>query len=359
MSGLYLSRGLFPEEFLRPTVEFILDCQQDSGEIPWFEGGYTDPWDHVESAMGLSIAGEIEAAHRAYRWLASMQLEDGSWWASYRGAEIDNTTRRETNFVAYIATGVWHHYLITQDDDFLRELWPTVDRAIGFVLSLQSEHGEIDWAVDANGKPKGDALVTGCSSIYKSLECAHNIAVTLGEDRAHWRLSRKRLGDALRLKPGRFDRTWAPKSRYSMDWFYPVLTGVIQGKEARARLASRWDEFVEDGLGCRCEKQEPWVTIAESCELVMALLAAGDHARAVKVYSWLQQWRCKDGSYWTGYQMVEDLLWPDEKPTWTAAAILLAADALTEHTPASRLFCSVQLLDEASDEARERRVLID
>ena len=41
---------------------------------------------------------------------------------------------------------------------------------------------------------------------------------------------------------------------------------------------------------------------------------------------------------------MEDLLWPDEKPTWTAGAILLAADALTEHTAASKLFCRVQLL---------------
>ena len=31
MSGLYLSPGLFPHEFLRPTVEFILETQQDSG----------------------------------------------------------------------------------------------------------------------------------------------------------------------------------------------------------------------------------------------------------------------------------------------------------------------------------------
>ena len=90
MSGLYLSRGLFPEEFLRPTVQFILDCQQESGEIPWFEGGYTDPWDHVESAMGLAIGGEVDAARKAYEWLAKMQLEDGSWWASYRGEEVDN-----------------------------------------------------------------------------------------------------------------------------------------------------------------------------------------------------------------------------------------------------------------------------
>jgi hypothetical protein len=65
MSGLYLSRGLFPTEFLRPTVQFILNTQQDSGEIPWFEGGYADPWDHVEAAMGLSIGGEHDAARKA------------------------------------------------------------------------------------------------------------------------------------------------------------------------------------------------------------------------------------------------------------------------------------------------------
>ena len=354
MSGLYISRGLFPEEFLRPTVEFILGVQQPSGEIPWFESGYTDPWDHIEAAMGLTIGGEHAAAKLAYEWLASVQLDDGSWWASYRGEEIDNSKRRETNFVAYIATGVWHHFLITEDRNFLEALWPAVDRAIEFVLSLQTEHGEIHWAVDGDGQPKRDALVTGCSSIFKSLECAHNIAVSLGEDRSHWMQARTNLGRALRHKPERFDRTWESKTRYSMDWFYPVLAGVLPQAEARARLATRWNEFVEPGLGCRCVSDEPWATVAESCELVMALLAAGDHARAVEVYSWLHQWRARDGSYWTGYQWVEDLLWPDEKPTWTAGAILLAADALTEHTAASGLFTGVQLLDLDARQSKEQ-----
>ena len=143
-----------------------------------------------------------------------------------------------------------------------------------------------------------------------------------------------------------------------MDWFYPVLTNVIKGQAAKNHLKSRWHDFVVQDLGCVCVNDEPWVTVAESCELVMALLAAGDHARAVEVYSWLQQWCTNDGSYWTGYQLVEDLLWPDERPTWTAGAILLAADALTKHTAASGLFCSVQLLGEQG-EARERRVLVD
>ncbi|WP_372799583.1 prenyltransferase [Litorivivens sp.] len=351
MSGVFLSKGLFPKEFFKSTVAFIKMVQRDDGLIPWFEGGHADPWDHTEAAMGLSIGGEYDAAEKAYDWLAENQLADGSWWAAYKNGEVDNRERRETNFVAYVATGVWHHYLITRREHFLRRLWPTVDRAIRFVLSQQSPHGEINWAVDTHGEPMCDALITGCSSIYKSLECAHNIAVTLGEERSDWLVAREQLGEALRNKPERFDRTWESKSRYSMDWFYPVLSGAFPKARAKEHLQKRWHEFVETDMGCRCVSDEPWVTVAESCELVMALLAAGDHARAVTVYSWLHQWRLKSGEYWTGYQFVEDLMWPDEKPTWTAGAILLAADALTEYTAAHHLFNRVTLLEVETDDA--------
>ena len=349
MSGLYLSKGLFPHEFFRPTIAFLRDSQLPCGSIPWSPDNYADPWDHVEAAMGLSIGGEFDAAEKAYYWLRGIQLQDGSWWAAYKDGKIDNDERRETNFIAYIATGVWHHYLISENLDFVRDMWHCVSRAIDFVLSLQTEYGDIHWAVDTNSEPMRDALVTGCSSIYKSLECAYNLSVVLGEERKDWLKAREKLGKALHFHPERFDRTWESKERYSMDWFYPILTGVMTGREARERLKARWDEFVMDQMGCRCVSDEPWVTVAESCELVMALLAAGERPKAVKVYSWLHQWREDDGAYWTGYQFVEDLLWPDEKPTWTAGAILLAADALTDYTAASYLFREVRLLDSAQN----------
>ena len=349
MSGLYLSRGLYPEEYLRPTADYILEVQRPWGEIPWFPGGHTDPWDHVEAAMALSISGEHEGAKRAYRWLADCQLGDGSWWRAYQENQPQDPDRRETNYVAYIATGIWHHYLITGDRGFLEDSYPVVRAAIDFVVRLQGVHGEIDWAVDTNGVPMGDALVTGCSSIFKSLECACHIASTLGEPMDNWVEARRRLGVALRTKPERFDRTWASKSRYAMDWFYPIITGWITGSEAKERIHGRWQEFIEPGLGCRCEIQEPWVTVAESCELTLALLAAGERAKAAEVFAWLTQWRAGSGAWWTGYQLVEDMLWPDEKPTWTAGAILLAADALTGHTAASDLFLTVREPETKSD----------
>ena len=220
MNAPFSGLRAFPAQWLRPTVEFLLASQRASGEIPWFDGGHTDPWDHTEAAMGLSVAGAAHAAERAYTWLAETQLEDGSWWACYRdGCPDPSVQRRETNYVAYVATGVWHHFQITQDQQFLERLFPTVVRALDFVLRYQSPDGEIDWAIDPTGAPLGDALMTGCSSIYKSLECGILIEDYLAAPPSGWRDARARLGQALRERPDRFDRTWESKSRYAMDWF--------------------------------------------------------------------------------------------------------------------------------------------
>lgn len=350
MDSLLLSKGIYPEAFLRKTVDFILSEQMENGCIPWFSGDKADPWDHVEAAMGLTIAGEYKAARKAYLWLQSAQLNDGSWYANYKEGEPVYAGKRETNFVAYVATGLWHYYLITEDLNFLQQTFPMVQAAIAFILRNQAPSGEIYWAVSEAGEPLRDALITGCSSILKSLECAVNIAVVLEQDDTQWRHAYHRLGDTLRNHPECFDRTWESKERYSMDWFYPILAGVYKGKAAKDRIAERWDTFVKKDMGCLCVSDEPWVTVAESCELTMALLAAGERSKAIMLYGWLHQWRDgNDGAYWTGYQFVENIVWPEEKTTWTAAAILLAADAITEHTPAARLFLQNNLLDASQD----------
>lgn len=338
MKRLYLSPGGFPHDFFTPTADYIAAVQTSDGAIPWFEVGHLDPWDHVESAMGLSIAGRFPEAEAAYRWLAKNQLEDGSWWARYENGKPCPEHARDTNFCAYIAVGVWHHYRVTGDRGFLEELWPTVEAAIEFVLRFQAPTGEIWWAVDARGVPYQDALVTGNSSICKSLECALEIAAVLGYERPAWARARARLVEVVRYHPQRFDRTWESKARYAMDWFYPVLSGVINGSAAVRRLNQRWDEFVEEGVGCRCVADRPWMTVAESCELVLSLLAAGQHSRAVTLFSWLHEHRDSDGAYWIGVTFPEGEIWPEEKPTWTAAVVLMAADAICRHTAAWDLF---------------------
>lgn len=338
MKNLLLSKGFFPESLLRPTVDYILQTQLPNGCIPWFAGGKADPWDHIEAAMGLTVAGEYAAAKHAYTWLAQEQLTDGSWWANYLDAQPLDKDHRETNFIAYIATGVWHYFLATGDSDFLQDFFPSVKKAINFTLHYQAPTGEIYWAVAQDGSPKKDALITACASIYKSLECAILCAQQLNQACDMWHQAHVRLGKALRHHPEYFDRTWETKARFSMDWFYPVLTGVVQGKAAQKCIAARWETFVENNMGCRCVSDEPWVTVAESCELTLALLAANEHAKALRLFSWLHQFMDSDGGYWMGYNFRDQVIWPKEKTTWTSGAILLAADALTQHSGAAQLF---------------------
>ena len=172
MTKLYVSMGFYPEAYFRTTADYIAGVQQPDGAIPWYEGGCLDPWDHVESAMGLTIGKHFAAARQAYQWLHDNQLANGSWYAAYKGGKVEDGTRAESNFVSYVATGVWHYYLITRNSEFLSEMWDMVERAIEFVLSLQGDKGEIYWCLDTTEGIRKVSLVTGCSSIYKSLECA-------------------------------------------------------------------------------------------------------------------------------------------------------------------------------------------
>ena len=320
------------------TANYIEQLQLPSGALPWFAGGITDPWDHTEAIMGLSVAGRFAAARKGLQWLADRQRADGAWFAAYDDKEVVDGTRAETNFVAYVATGLWHYYQITNDKQTLVKYWPMVDAAINFVLAQQQPTGEIYWAVDTAKGPSEDALVTGCSSIFKSLTCAVSTARELGYVRDEWIQSKTLLGNALLHRPERFDRTWESKARYSMDWFYPILCGLISGGAARRRLADKWDIFVEPKLGCRCVSDQPWVTIAETCELIVACVAAGERGKAQELFADIQHFQLDDGSWWTGYVFTDQVHWPDEKPTWTAAAVLLAADALTDISPGANFF---------------------
>ncbi len=312
----------------------IAGAQQASGEIPWCEGDKTDPWDHVEAAMGLSVAGCHEASRRAFAWLMDAQLPDGAWHAEYRNG-VPVQKRRDPNMSSYIAVGVFHHYLATGDRAFLEWTWPSVAAAIEFALSLQAETGEIYWSLNPDGRVDAMALLTGSSSIFMSLKSALAIADILGEKRPRWQRRLLRLGQAIARKPYLFNMT---KSRYSMDYFYPVLSGAVTGEAARKRVERYWRKFVVKGQGVRCVSDQPWVTVAETAEFCLALDAMGNTPLAHIVFQWICEKRFEDGSYWCGFTFPDMVIWPEERMTWTNGVMLMAADALYGLTPAGRLF---------------------
>ena len=124
-----------------------------------------------------------------------------------------------------------------------------------------------------------------------------------------------------------------------MDWYYPVLSGALEGPAAVSRMEESWEAFVMPGLGVRCVSTGPWVTAAESAECALALDAVGRRDDALAILEWVQRLRCEDGSYWTGMVFPEEITFPvAERTTYTSAAIILAVDALSRTSPASGLF---------------------
>jgi hypothetical protein len=327
--------GVVTAEQLAATVEAIAADQLSSGMILWFPGGHSDPWNHVEAAMALDVGGRREEAEAAYRWLARAQRADGSWFNYYLANGVEDR-RLDTNVIAYVAVGLWHHTLLTGDSRLMAELWPTVERAMQFVLDLQQEGGEVVWCREPEDNAPGRyALLTGSSSIYLSLRCAVAAALHLGEERPDWELAAGRLAHAVAHRREAF----ADKDRWAMDWYYPVLCGALTGEAGRARLQERWGEFVMPGRGVRCVSDQPWVTAAETAECAMAHDAVGLRDEAVTLLAWAQGLRDRDGSYWTGCVYPDEVHFPGgERSSYTAAAIVLAANALTGDGPAAGLF---------------------
>ncbi len=321
------------------TCTAIAAVQRPNGDIPWSAGNHTDPWNMVEAAMALDVGNRFTEAARAYEWLAAIQRPDGAFHAYYLDGEIKEHWL-DTNVTSYVAVGVWHHYRCTGDTAFLEAFFPMVERAIDFALASQNPTGEIDWDADPHRTDGRGALLTGSSSIYKSVRCALACAERLGQERPDWELSVGLLAIAINHRPERF----LDKGRWAMDWYYPILGGALRGEAAHARLASRWQDFVVEGRGVKCVADQPWVTAAETCEAVMALDAVGASDSAHKLFEWAQFLRSRDGSYWTGANFegehwdLEGELFPVEQPTWNSAAVVLAANALGGTGPTCGLF---------------------
>jgi hypothetical protein len=338
-----MGRELLAPAEVTASGRAIESVQEPGGAIPWTTGGHADVWNHVEAAMALQVADRAAAADRAWAWVRATQRADGSWPMKVAADSVEDPSG-ETNMAAYVAVGVWHHWLVRREHGFVAAHWPVVRRALDFVCGMQLPFGGIAWSQEwYAGEParvNPEALLAGSSSIHHALRAGLTLAELLDDPQPDWELAAGRLGHALRDHRELF----LDKSTFAMDWYYPVLTGAVRGEAGHALLASRWDDFVVPGLGVRCVDTKPWVTGAETCELVLALDALGDRDRAHAVFAEAHHLRQPDGSYWTGYVYSDAVHWPAEHTTFTTAAALLAQDALAGVTGGAGVFRGAELV---------------
>jgi hypothetical protein len=61
-------------------------------------------------------------------------------------------------------------------------------------------------------------------------------------------------------------------------------------------------------------------------------------AEAASLLAAVERLRHGDGSYWTGWQYVNQNHFPDERSSWTSAAVILAADAVSGFSGGAGIF---------------------
>ena len=184
--------------------------------------------------MALDVGGRFAEAERAYEWLRRMQHARRlvarvlPWATTVEGAHARHQRhllRRERR-VAPLP-------LRPATPGSSRRCSPSssarsTSRSTTSTRPARSSGTPIPTRVDGKG-----ALLTGSSSIYSSLRCAIAAAERLGRERPDWELSLGSLAIAIAHRPERF----LDKERWAMDWYYPILGGVLRGHAAEARIA--------------------------------------------------------------------------------------------------------------------------
>ena len=337
-----LHKDFLRKEIFKINGAYIKSIQYKSGAIPSNEDGTHDPWDHIESIMGLNIYKDIEASKSAFNWLTHHQNSDGSWYAKYYKTDAIEKNK-PTHFSPYIAVAALHFFRIFNDINFLQSIWSSIELALNFSVELQQDNGTIPWSINNNNQIENDYLLTGCSSILKSIECGIALSKILNETEniEKWKKAHLLLSNAIQDPDGKFDLI-KDRKRFSMDWYYPILSGCLKQDEKSHYINKIFKDFYLDGIGIKCVIEEPWVTVAETSEFILALMCAGYDDEAKRLLFDVLNISDEEGIPFMGWQYEQNIFWPEEKPSWTAAALMLSADCVFDYSDASDLFKSDQ-----------------
>ena len=107
------------------------------------------------------------------------------------------------------------------------------------------------------------------------------------------------------------------RSRFSMDWYYPILGGINSEQRIANLVEKINDSFWVKGLGIKCVADEPWVTVAETSECSIAFKKIGEDKIALELLLNAIAIVDKKGIPYMGWQFHENIYWPEETPSWT------------------------------------------
>ncbi|MHB8189295.1 MAG: prenyltransferase/squalene oxidase repeat-containing protein [Ferrimicrobium sp.] len=302
------------------TASWLVSIQHDNGMIAWTPSHHADPWNHSEAVLALLLEGEVLAARAGIDWLGSVVNRDGSLFQYYQRNGVKEP-RIDLNSCLYPAVAIAGYLRATDYAYDTDQILGWFDRTTAFVLAHQRSDGSFPWALGADRRPLSGSLVAASSAMVLSLEAIRLIDEDLGRVRPEVVGAESGLREWLAgPMPGVID-----KGEWAMDWYYPVLAGVVSRSRVDELLGHLFSIHGVDGEGIRAVASAPWVTTAETAETAMALVRLGRGADARKLLGGTRALRRNDGSYLTGWVLPGRTSFPDQEcSTYSAAAVLIA-----------------------------------
>ncbi|MDT3698892.1 MAG: glycoside hydrolase family 15 protein [Thermincola sp.] len=209
--------------YLRSVMVLKLLMNRESGGIiaaPEFDetyrssGGYGYCWprDGAFIAQAMLKAGYHEYTRAFYHWAANCQNLDGSWSQRYYsdgalapgwGDQIDET--------GSVLWGIWEYYQETKNKNFLADMWPTVDKAVGFILDFMEDGSGLPGLSWDLWEERFGVHAYSCAAVCAGLRGAGQIAGATGRTE----LADKWLAIAARLNEKIKEYFWdADVARY-------------------------------------------------------------------------------------------------------------------------------------------------
>lgn len=96
---------------------------------------YCWPRDGVYLAWAMDRCGYHDEAHQFYRWCQRTQAHDGLWYQNHYTDGRRHWAGIQVDQVATVIWGMWEHFQLTGNREFLVDLWPTIRRAADYLIA--------------------------------------------------------------------------------------------------------------------------------------------------------------------------------------------------------------------------------
>ncbi|MDD2553437.1 MAG: glycoside hydrolase family 15 protein [Desulfotomaculaceae bacterium] len=161
--------------------------------------GYCWPRDSVFITAALDEAGYHDLACQFYDFAAAIQYPDGSWRQRYF---TDGTAApfwgQQIDQVGSVLWGYGHHYNLTNDDGFIKSIWPSLEAGANYLATGVQENGLPTVSFDPWEDSYGQGTYSA-AAVCGGLKASSDIARSIGEKEKsdYWLASSERVKNAI------------------------------------------------------------------------------------------------------------------------------------------------------------------